>query len=441
MNRPNSENPGSAFDDTLEDILELLEEDTQHFIYLTGAAGTGKTTLIERVKDESLLKKMVVAPTGVAALNIGGSTINSAFRIGFDTFPVIQESKDPRFKKLLKNLELLIIDEISMVRAPMLDAISETLQIHRNSSKPFGGIHVLACGDLFQLPPVVKENEESAIFERYGSVYFFSADNFRAIEKPIFFELVTSFRQQDDKEFYNLLNNVRLGKNLESSINIINKTCHNPEFDTESSLIITSRKYRAEQINDEMLSRIDGPVTAAKSKEQGELNENDLPAPRELRVKEDAKVMFIKNDPDGRWVNGTIGVVIDCSDKNKKVIKVKVDKEVFKVKREEWNKVRYVYDEYNDEMEEEVVSSFKQFPLKLGWAVTIHKAQGLTLDSCSVDLGEGAFATGQAYVALSRCKTLDSLNLYRELKVQDALVDPDIQDFHAEHFGQLYNNN
>ena len=435
MSRPNSENPASAFDDTLEDILDLLEDDSQHFIYLTGAAGTGKTTLIERVKDECLLKKMVVAPTGVAALNIGGSTINSAFRIGFDTFPVIQESKDPRFKKLLKNLELLIIDEISMVRAPMLDAISETLQIHRNSSKPFGGIHVLACGDLFQLPPVVKENEESAIFERYGSVYFFSADNFQAIEKPLFFELVSSFRQQDDKDFYNLLNNVRLGKNLESSISMINKTCHNPEFDTESSLIITSRKYRAEQINDEMLNRINGPTTAVKSKEQGELNENDLPAPRELRVKEDAKVMFIKNDPEGRWVNGTIGVVIDCSDKNKKVIKVKVGKEVFKVKREEWNKVRYVYDEYNDEMEEEVVSSFKQFPLKLGWAVTIHKAQGLTLDSCSVDLGEGAFATGQAYVALSRCKTLDSLNLYRELKVQDALVDPDIQDFHAEHFG------
>lgn len=435
MSRSNSENPASAFNNTLEDILELLEEDTQHFIYLTGAAGTGKTTLIERVKDECLLKKMIVAPTGVAALNIGGSTINSAFRIGFDTFPVIQESKDPRFKKLLKNLELLIIDEISMVRAPMLDAISETLQIHRNSSKPFGGIHVLACGDLFQLPPVVKENEETAIFERYESVYFFSADNFQAIESPSFFELVSSFRQQDDKEFYDLLNNVRLGQNLEESIKTINQTCHNPEFDTESSLIITSRKFRAEQINEEMLNLIDGPATAAKSKEQGELNENDLPAPRELRVKEDAKVMFIKNDPDGRWVNGTIGLVIDCSDKNKKVIKVKVGKEVFKVKREEWNKVRYIYDEFNDEMEEEVVSSFKQFPLKLGWAVTIHKAQGLTLESCSVDLGDGAFATGQAYVALSRCKTLDSLNLYRELKVRDALVDPDIQDFHAEHFG------
>ena len=410
----NSENPVFAFDNTLEDILELLEDDSQHFIYLTGAAGTGKTTLIERVKDECLLKKMVVAPTGVAALNIGGSTINSAFRIGFDTFPVIQESKDPRFKKLLKNLELLVIDEISMVRAPMLDAISETLQIHRNSSKPFGGIHVFACGDLYQLPPVVKDHEETAIFEKYDSVYFFSAHNFQAIEEPSFFELTSSFRQQDDKEFYALLNNVRLGKNLESSINKINKSCHNPEFDTESSLIITSRKYRAEQINEEMLNLIKGPATTAKSKEQGEFNENDLPAPRELRVKEDAKVMFIKNDPDGRWVNGTIGVVIDSSDKNKKVIKVKVGKDVFKVKREEWNKVKYVYDDYNDEMEEEIVSSFKQFPLKLGWAVTIHKAQGLTLESCSVDLGEGAFATGQAYVALSRCKTLESLNLYQE---------------------------
>ena len=338
-----SDNPASAFDSTLEDILELLDEDnSQHFIYLTGAAGTGKTTLIERVKDECLLKKIVVAPTGVAALNIGGSTINSAFRIGFDTFPVIQESKDPRFKKLLKNLELLIIDEISMVRAPMLDAISETLKIHRNSSKPFGGIHVLACGDLFQLPPVVKDHEETAIFEKYDSVYFFSSHSYKEIESPSFFELTLSFRQQDDEEFYDLLNNIRLGKNLEESIARINSQCYNPEFDTESSLIITSRKYRAEQINEEMLNLIEGPATAAKSREQGDLNENDLPAPRELRIKEDAKVMFIKNDPDGRWVNGTIGLVIDCSDKNKKVIKVKVGKEVFKVKREEWNKVKYV---------------------------------------------------------------------------------------------------
>jgi ATP-dependent DNA helicase PIF1 len=423
-----------TFDSTLDQILELLDSDTQQFIYLTGAAGTGKTTLIERVLDENNLKKMVVAPTGVAALNIGGSTINSAFRIGFDIFPQIQESNDPRFKKLLKKLELLIIDEISMVRAPMLDAISETLKLHRNSSEPFGGIHVLACGDLFQLPPVVKDNEIDAIDEKYESVYFFSSNSFKEIEAPAFFELTYSFRQSEDEDFYSLLNNIRLGENLSETINNINKRCFNPEFENESSLIITTRKYRADQINEAMLNEIDGPATSAKSEELGELNDNDLPAPRNLRIKKDAKVMFIKNDSEGRWVNGTIGVVTNCSDKKRKFLRVQVGDEIFKVKREEWNKIKYVYDEYNDEMEEEIVSSFKQFPLKLGWAVTIHKAQGLTLESCSIDLGNGAFATGQTYVALSRCKTLNSVNLYQELKERDALVDSAIKDFHKENF-------
>ena len=423
-----------TFDNTLDQILELLDSDTQQFIYLTGAAGTGKTTLIERVLDENNLKKMVVAPTGVAALNIGGSTINSAFRIGFDIFPQIQESNDPRFKKLLKKLELLIIDEISMVRAPMLDAISETLKLHRNSSEPFGGIHVLACGDLFQLPPVVKDNEIDAIDERYESVYFFSSNSFKEIEAPAFFELTYSFRQSEDEDFYSLLNNIRLGEKLSETINKINKRCFNPEFENESSLIITTRKYRADQINEAMLNEIDGPATSAKSEELGELNDNDLPAPRNLRIKKDAKVMFIKNDSEGRWVNGTIGVVTNCSDKKGRFLRVQVGDEIFKVKREEWNKIKYVYDEYNDEMEEEIVSSFKQFPLKLGWAVTIHKAQGLTLESCSIDLGNGAFATGQTYVALSRCKTLNSVNLYQELKERDALVDSAIKDFHKENF-------
>ena len=424
----------NTYDEILNQVLALLDSEDQQFIYLTGAAGTGKTTLIERVLEENTLKKIVVAPTGVAALNIGGSTINSAFRIGFDTFPIIQESNDPRFKKLLKNLELLIIDEISMVRAPMLDAISETLKLHRNSNEPFGGIHVLACGDLFQLPPVVKDNEINLIDEKYESVYFFSSKSFKEIENPAFFELTYSFRQSEDENFYSLLNNIRLGDDLTETISSINRKCFNPDFESESSLIITTRKYRAEQINDEMLNLIDGPATSAAAEEHGELNENDLPAPRNLRIKKDAKVMFIKNDSEGRWVNGTIGIVANCSDKKGKFIRVQVGEEIFKVKREEWNKIKYVYDEYNDEMEEEIVSSFKQFPLKLGWAVTIHKAQGLTLESCSIDLGDGAFATGQTYVALSRCKTLNSVNLYQELKERDALVDSAIKDFHKKNF-------
>ena len=406
----------TSFDIYFDEINELFESDEgQQFVYLTGAAGTGKTTLVKKLIDENSLKKIVVAPTGIAALNIGGATINSAFRIGFDTFPVIKESNDPRFKKLLKNLELLIIDEISMVRAPMLDAISETLKLHRDSSEPFGGVHVLACGDLFQLPPVVKDQEEEAIYEKYESIYFFSANSFKEIVSPSFYELTYSFRQSDDNNFYDLLNNIRLGNDLENTINKINASCFNPSNYEESALIVTSRRYRADQINEEMLNTIEGPATSAKAEELGDLNENELPAPRNLRIKEGAKVMFIKNDSEGRWVNGTVGKVIDCKDKKRKTIKVEVAGKTLSVKREEWNKIRYVYDDYDDEMEEEIVSSFKQFPLKLGWAVTIHKAQGLTLESCSIDLGQGAFATGQTYVALSRCKTLGSVNLYQEL--------------------------
>ena len=425
-----------SFDKVQDEIIDLLSEDSeQQFIFLTGAAGTGKTTLLERVKNQLSLKKMVVAPTGIAALNIGGTTINSAFRIGFETIPVITKSKDPRFSKLLRNLELLIIDEVSMVRAPMLDAISQSLQIHRKSEEPFGGVHVLACGDLFQLPPIIKENEERIIYEKYNSVYFFDAHSFKDMSKINYFELTESFRQEEDQRFCELLNNIRIGQDLESTINQINSNCFDPTLESDFFMTLTSRKKRAEELNEYKLSHIEGLEELIKSKESGELNENDLPAPRELKIKVGANVMFIKNDPEGRWVNGTLGTVSECLDKKKKFIKVKINNKTHKVEREEWNKVRFTYDEDSDEVLEEVVSSFKQFPIKLGWAVTIHKSQGLTLESCSVDLGSGAFATGQAYVALSRCKNLNSLHLQRELKVSDALVDPDIVDFHQLNLG------
>ena len=421
-----------SFDKVHDEIIDLLSEDSdQQFIFLTGAAGTGKTTLLERVKNQLSLKKMVVAPTGIAALNIGGTTINSAFRIGFDTIPVITKSKDPRFVKLLRNLELLIIDEVSMVRAPMLDAISQSLQIHRNSEEPFGGVHVLACGDLFQLPLIIKESEERIIYEKYDSVYFFDSHSFKEMKAINFFELTESFRQEEDQKFCELLNNIRIGKDLEPTISQINSNCFDPTLESDFYMTLTSRKKRAEELNEYKLGHIEGQEEVIKSKESGDLNENDLPAPRELKIKVGANVMFIKNDPEGRWVNGTLGTVSECLDKKKKHIKVKINNKTHKVEREEWNKVRFTYDEDSDEVLEEVISSFKQFPIKLGWAVTIHKSQGLTLESCSVDLGTGAFATGQAYVALSRCKNLNSLHLQRELKVSDALVDPDIIDFHT----------
>ena len=424
-----------SFDEVLDQVVELLDDnEDQQFIFLTGAAGTGKTTLLERVKNQLCAKKMVVAPTGIAALNIGGTTINSAFRIGFETIPIVKKSKDPRFAKLLKNLELLIIDEVSMVRAPMLDAISQSLQMYKNSSEPFGGINVLACGDLFQLPPVVKQHEEKEIYDKYNSIYFFDSLSYQEVKNKRYFQLDKSFRQEDDESFFELLNNIRLGNDLDNTINKINSQCFDPTLESDAYMTLTSRKNRAEELNNHKLTYLDSPEELIKSKEFGELNENDLPAPRELKIKQGASVMFIKNDSEGRWVNGTLGTVIECLDKKKKCIKVKINSKTHRVEREEWNKVKFTYDDDSDEVLEEVVSSFKQFPIKLGWAVTIHKSQGLTLDSCSVDLGTGAFATGQAYVALSRCRNLNSLHLQRELKISDALVDPDIQDFHAKHF-------
>jgi ATP-dependent exoDNAse (exonuclease V) alpha subunit len=317
----------------------------------------------------------------------------------------------------------------------MLDAISQSLQIHRNSQKPFGGVHVLACGDLFQLPPIIKESEERVIYEKYDSVYFFDAHAFKEMTKVNFFELTESFRQEEDQKFCELLNNIRIGNDLENTINQINSNCFDPTLESDFFMTLTSRKKRAEELNEYKLSHIEGEEDVIKSKEFGELNENDLPAPRELKIKVGANVMFIKNDPEGRWVNGTLGKVVECLDKKKKNIKIKINNKTHKVEREEWNKVKFTYDDDSDDVLEEVVSSFKQFPIKLGWAVTIHKSQGLTLESCSVDLGSGAFATGQAYVALSRCKNLNSLHLQRELKVSDALVDPDIIDFHKNNLG------
>ena len=422
------------FSEDAKAIIKLINTTKEH-LFITGKAGTGKSTLLKHIyeQDPSII---VLAPTGIAAINVNGDTIHSFFKL--KPRYELDEAKHVRINEKMMakyiHIHTIIIDEISMVRAPMLDAISETLKLHRDSSEPFGGVHVLACGDLFQLPPVVKDQEEEAIYEKYESIYFFSANSFKEIVSPSFYELTYSFRQSDDNNFYDLLNNIRLGNDLENTINKINASCFNPSNYEESALIVTSRRYRADQINEEMLNTIEGPATAAMAEELGDLNENELPAPRNLRIKEGAKVMFIKNDSEGRWVNGTVGKVVDCKDKKRKTIKVEVAGKTLNVKREEWNKIRYVYDDYDDEMEEEIVSSFKQFPLKLGWAVTIHKAQGLTLESCSIDLGQGAFATGQTYVALSRCKTLGSVNLYQELRKTDAMVDSAIVDFHKKSF-------
>ena len=426
-----SKSPLTTYEDIKESVIDLLDSTSkkkQEFIFVTGPAGTGKSTLIEDVKKEVDKNKIVVAPTGIAALNIGGKTIHSVFRLGFEPIPPVKEYKDPKFRKLIKNLEILIIDEISMVKAPILDAISRSLQLHRKSKKPFGGVSVLVCGDLFQLPPVMNQYDEKIILDLYESPFFFDAACFYETQEPKIFELTESFRQQDDSHFLDLLNNIRLGLNLQETVNTINRTCFDPQFEEETAMTVTSRTRRSEDLNKHQLQLIEDQEKEFKARERGEFKESELPAPRELVLKKGAQVIFTKNDSEGRWVNGSIGKVLDVS--SKKQIEVKIQNISYKVEREKWVKESYIYDEINDEIHTEEVAVYEQFPLKLGWSVTIHKSQGLTLESCSVDLGNGAFAPGQAYVALSRCKNLNSLHLHTELKASDIKLDPQVVDFY-----------
>ena len=426
MSPSNSENPTSAFDDTLEDILELLEEDAQHFIYLSGAAGTGKTTLIERVKDECLLKKMVVAPTGVAALNIGGSTINSAFRIGFDTFPVIQESKDPRFKKLLKNLELLIIDEISMVRADVFDAIDYSLRVHRKKlTQPFGGVQLVVFGDLFQLPPVVNMDESGLLQRIYSKGHFFFHSNIFQDAQFKTLELYSIYRQKDD-HFIHLLNSVRDGSITHSQIDNINDSLIDHIEMDEGKIILTTTNARASSINQKYLSQLNEEEFSYRGQATGQFYKELFPTDEILKLKKGAQVIMIKNDPEKRWVNGSIGIIHDIAQKK---IKVKIDNKIFEVKKEKWDRIQYTYDDDQQEVQEEITGSFKQYPMRLAWAITIHKSQGQTFEKVIIDMSQGSFAPGQLYVALSRCISLEGIELLRPIKKSDIIVNNQLIGF------------
>jgi len=286
----------------------------------------------------------------------------------------------------------------------------------------------LVCGDLFQLPPVMNQYDESIILNIYESPFFFDAACFYETKEPKIFELNESFRQQDDTKFLDLLNNIRLGLDLKETVNQINLACYDPNLQVEAAMTVTSRTRRSEDLNKYKLEQIDNKEKIFKAKERGEFKDGELPAPRELVLKKGAQVIFTKNDSEGKWVNGTIGIVHDIS--SKREVEVFINGVSYYVQKEKWVKENFIYDEGTDEIYSEEIAAFEQFPLKLGWSVTIHKSQGLTLESCSVDLGNGAFAPGQAYVALSRCKTLKSLHLHTELKVSDIKLDPQVVDFY-----------
>lgn len=406
--------------------MRLLQEGRAH-IFLTGRAGTGKTTLLKRFLDGLEGKAAVVAPTGVAAMNAGGQTIHSFFR-----FPPRliepQDIKRLRHARVIKELNTLVVDEISMVRSDMMAAMDHSLRLHRDSSEPFGGVRMIVVGDLAQLPPVVDGEIAQYLDEAYGGPFFFNAPGFREAGF-LKVELETVFRQSDP-DFIDVLSAVREARVGEREAAILNdRVTQATGFDASSThVVLTPTNQAAHDINTARLAALPGDVHAYNSKTEGQFDARLFPTEDPLILKVGARVMMIRNDPSGRWVNGTMGEV-EAMDED--AVRVRVGSDVHRVEPAAWERYSYSFDAAKKSIDKSVVGAFKQLPLRLAWAMTVHKSQGLTLDKLYIDFSRGMFAHGQAYVALSRARSLDGLRLSRSLRPRDLVVDPRINDVSA----------
>ena len=404
-------------DPAISHILEQLRSDDTSPILVTGEAGTGKSTLVNYIKRrDDLGNTVVLAPTGVAALNVGGQTIHSFFRFPFQ---VIDEHalSDQRKNRLWKKVELIIIDEISMVRADILDGIDIVLRQAQNSKLPFGGCRMLFVGDFHQLPPVIP-NREKAILEQLGYTGPYAYDA-KVLENypPVHFELTKVYRQKDP-HFVSLLSDIRLSRNTESAVAEINEICVKRHREGHMPIMLTATNAIADKYNKRGLESLENKILEYDCVTKGQFKENRAPAPALLKLKKGARVMAVKNDPQKRWVNGSLGTITDLSTE---AVYVKFDSggAVRRIEPAKWEAISYKWNEVDQMMEETATATFQQIPLILAWAVTIHKAQGLTLEDVRIDLGNGAFASGQAYVALSRARTLAGLSLTVPLRAQD----------------------
>jgi hypothetical protein len=426
-----SETPeGVVLTDEFSQAFDLIES-RYPFLFVTGRAGTGKSTFVELLKTR-LKSFAIVAPTGVAALNVGGQTIHSFFRIKPGP---IDFSKLPRLRDrdAFTALQTLIIDEVSMVRADLLDAIDQMLRKNgKDRWKPFGGVQVVAIGDLFQLPPVISTTEEQAFLNQgYRSPFFFGATCLQETEiKTIEFTRV--FRQRE-QEFINILNSIREGERLDEALPLLNEQTLSTDPDSYDGIVLTATNGLAHQVNSSRLNQIQHRTRTYKGKVSGDfrLQKDKLPAPMELTLKVGARVMFVKNDPNKRWVNGTLGTVtaLDSCSVAVDLVDSYGTREVV-VEKARWETVKYRYDAEKNVVAGEAVGAFEQIPLTLAWAVTIHKSQGKTFDQVHVNLGRGAFAAGQVYVALSRCRTLGGVTLERPVTPSDIFLNQQVIDFH-----------
>ncbi|ERG65298.1 hypothetical protein L332_12715 [Agrococcus pavilionensis RW1] len=404
-------------------IFRRIEDGDGH-LFITGRAGTGKSTLLRHLTEHSRKQIIVCAPTGVAALNVGGQTIHSLLKLPLGVIADAPLRQRTELKQMLNSLDLLVIDEISMVNADLMDAIDRSLRQARGvRSVPFGGVQVVMFGDPYQLAPVPGDAEERAYFaDHYESMWFFDARVWCEEAELEVVELVHIHRQTD-LEFKMALNAVRHGTVTAEIAQLLNDAgARKPADDV---LTLASRNDTVTRINGRALAQLPGKSKTAVAEVSGDYGGRQYPADVELQLKLGAQVMFLRNDAEGRWVNGSLGKVVDIGG----TVWVEVDGEQHEVEPAVWEQYRYSYSPTTKEIKRDVVAEFTQFPLRLAWAVTIHKAQGKTFDEAVVDLGSRAFAPGQTYVALSRLTSLEGLYLSRPLRPGDIIVDQRVRRF------------
>ncbi len=407
--------------------LDLMEK-TNKNVFITGKAGTGKSTLLQYFREITKKKIVVLAPTGVSALNVKGETIHSFFKfkpnVNLQGIKKLSSSQ----REIYKNLDAIIIDEISMVRADLLDCVDYFLRLNgKEKDKPFGGIQMIFIGDLYQLPPVVTSKEKRIFKEYYKSEYFFDSNVFKEISME-FIELEKIYRQRD-KRFINLLNEIRRNTVSEESLELLNsRVVKGPISHEDYMVYLTPYNDVALEINMEKLKNLKGKKYEWIAGINGDINEEYYPNDVILTLKKGAQVMMLNNDSLGRWVNGSLGKVVEV--KSDGVIKVQFPHgRIEDVSPYTWEVMHYTYNEEKKMIDTEVIGSFTQYPLRLAWAITIHKSQGKTFDRVIIDLGKGAFAPGQVYVALSRCTSFEGIFLKRPIKKKEIFIDKRIVDF------------